>query len=165
MKIEEINELIGLKFNMISVISYSHKKKKPKKGWYYYYNCKCDCGNSIISERAQIKNKSKKSCGCQGKLNTIKFNKTKKKYNKYDLSGEYGIGYTFKNECFYFDKEDYEKIKDYCWHMGNRGYIMCTINKNKEGRHDLLFHRLVTDCNCNNNTNLFWVFSFYDYKI
>ena len=38
-----------------------------------------------------------------------------KKYNIYDLSGEYGIGYTRKGEKFYFDLEDYDKIKDYCW--------------------------------------------------
>ena len=38
-----------------------------------------------------------------------------KKFNTYDLSGEYGIGYTLKGEEFYFDLEDYDKIKDYCW--------------------------------------------------
>ena len=37
-----------------------------------------------------------------------------KKYNRYDLSGEYGIGWTTNtNHVFYFDLEDYEKIKDY----------------------------------------------------
>ena len=39
---------------------------------------------------------------------------TFKKYNTYDLSGEYGIGYTSKGEEFYFDLDDYDKIKDYC---------------------------------------------------
>ena len=37
--------------------------------------------------------------------------------NKYDLSGEFGIGYTTKGEEFYFDLEDYDIIKDYCWHF------------------------------------------------
>lgn len=31
-------------------------------------------------------------------------------FNKYDLSGEYGIGYTSKGEEFYFDLEDYKKM-------------------------------------------------------
>lgn len=31
--------------------------------------------------------------------------------NTYDLSGEYGIGYTTKGEEFWFDLEDYDKIK------------------------------------------------------
>lgn len=47
-----------------------------------------------------------------------------KKYNKYDLSGEYGIGYCSNtNSEFYFDLEDYDKIKEYCWIEYNRkGY-------------------------------------------
>ena len=48
--------------------------------------------------------------------------------NVYDLSGEYGIGYTLKGEEFYFDLEDYDKIKDYCWHI-NKKYV-CTKYKN-----------------------------------
>lgn len=40
-----------------------------------------------------------------------------KKYCKYDLSGEYGIGWTTNtNKEFYFDLEDYDKIKDYAWY-------------------------------------------------
>ena len=47
--------------------------------------------------------------------------KCNKKYNKYDLSGEYGIGWTSNtNQEFYFDLEDYDKIKDYCW-IYNKG--------------------------------------------
>lgn len=47
-----------------------------------------------------------------------------KKYNKYDLSGEYGVGYCSNtNTEFYFDLEDYDKIKDYCWiEYDRKGY-------------------------------------------
>lgn len=42
---------------------------------------------------------------------------TNKRYNEYDLSGEYGIGYcTNTGREFYFDLEDYDKIKEYCWY-------------------------------------------------
>lgn len=42
----------------------------------------------------------------------------RKKYNKFDVSGEFGIGWSSNtNEEFYFDLEDYEKIKDICWHV------------------------------------------------
>lgn len=44
--------------------------------------------------------------------------------NKYDLSGDYGIGYTSKGEEFYFDLEDYEKIKSYNWYIDSKGYVM-----------------------------------------
>ena len=49
-----------------------------------------------------------KSCGCISKEMVYQ---QRNKINKYDLSGEYGIGYTSKNEIFYFDKDDYDKIK------------------------------------------------------
>ena len=60
-----------------------------------------------------------------------------KKYNIYDLTGEYGIGYTSKGEEFYFDLEDYDKIKDYCWYIDN-GYVVNGCN--------IRLHRLITDC-------------------
>lgn len=38
------------------------------------------------------------------------------KGNDYDLSGEFGIGYTSNtHEPFYFDKEDYDLIKNWTW--------------------------------------------------
>ena len=61
----------------------------------------------------------------------------RKKYNKYDLSGEYGIGYTSNTDSygrneFYFDLEDYDKIKDYCWHFENHDYVRAR-NLSKSG--------------------------------
>lgn len=48
----------------------------------------------------------------------------KKKNNVYDLSGDFGIGYTFNTySLFYFDLEDYDKIKDICWHETSEGYL------------------------------------------
>ena len=42
------------------------------------------------------------------------------KYNKYDLSGCFGIGYASNNDdLFYFDLEDYNKIKNTCWYSKN----------------------------------------------
>jgi len=72
-----------------------------------------------------VKNGIIKSCGCLSKEITIKNNKTNKsKKNKYDLSGEYGIGWSINtNEEFYFDLDDYEKIKNICW----------TVSTNKDG--------------------------------
>lgn len=66
-------------------------------------------------------------------------NKNHKKYNRYDLTGEYGIGYTFKNEEFYFDLEDFEKIKEDCWHIDANGYV---INGKRKR-----FHRIIMNLN------------------
>ena len=44
------------------------------------------------------------------------------KYNKYDLLGSFGVGWTTNtNKEFWFDLEDYDKIKDYCWAENNNG--------------------------------------------
>ena len=62
-----------------------------------------------------------------------------KKVNKYDLSGDYGVGWTSNtNKEFYFDLEDYEKIKGYSWSESSGGYIR--TSKNNE---DIRMHRLV----------------------
>lgn len=93
-----------------------------------------------------LKNGLTQSCGCLQKERISsalkKSNKiNKKKYNTYDLSGEYGIGYTSKGEEFYFDLEDYTLIKDYCWHIRNDGYVATNdFNDNYKG---LKLHRLL----------------------
>lgn len=56
----------------------------------------------------------------------------KKKYNEYILSGEYGIGYTTNTKHqFYFDLEDYDKIKDVCWYENTEGYLCGRYKNNK----------------------------------
>jgi hypothetical protein len=79
------------------------------------WKCECQCENKTISIITSGNLRSNRTKGCvKCKRNRQKYNR---KYNKYDLSGEYGIGYTSNtNEQFYFDLEDYDKIKDYCWY-------------------------------------------------
>lgn len=76
-------------------------------------HCICECGNEIdIRPEALVKRNGSKSCGC---LQKKVVSELSKEYNRYDLSGEYGIGYTANGHEFYFDLDDYDKIKDYCW--------------------------------------------------
>ena len=77
-------------------------------------------------------------------LFNTKYNKTKKKYNVYDLSGKYGIGYsTNTNEKFYFDLEEFDKIKDYRWYVNSRGYLISYIDEfNKK---HIYLQRLIMD--------------------
>lgn len=65
------------------------------------------------------------------------------KYNTYDLDGEFGKGWTTNsNKEFWFDIEDYEKIKDYCWNEDNYGYI---VTRFKINDHNIRYklHRLI----------------------
>jgi hypothetical protein len=102
--------------------------------------CECMCGNHarITTTGQRIRRGETKSCGCLAiEVATAKIKKVQpmtvaltKKYNEYDLSGSYGVG-VFSNcdDIFLFDLDDYDKIKDYCWHKSN-GYAY-TYMKNK----------------------------------
>lgn len=106
------------------------------------WKCICDCGNYKEASTRELRSGHIQSCGCLKEERLINYNRTKKKYNTYNLSGEYGIGYTSKGEEFYFDLEDYDKIKDYCWMINNKGYVSCTKRENKIARH-ILMHKII----------------------
>lgn len=54
-----ISNLIGQKFNKLTVINFSHKKNGRK-----YWMCQCDCGNNHVVEASNLKRGEVKSCGC-----------------------------------------------------------------------------------------------------
>lgn len=141
MKIKKIKN--GEKFYKLTII----KEISPYINKHGYetpmYLCLCDCGKTKEVMHYNLKSGKTKSCGCIQKKSAYK---NRKKYNKYDLSGKYGIGWTSNtNKEFYFDLEDYDKIKDYCWKErqpeGNSkyGYIV-TTNKS------ISIHRMIMNC-------------------
>lgn len=134
-------DLTGKKFRRLTVIKRVEDHIMPSGEKRSRWLCRCDCGNEItIMGKNLTKKNGTKSCGCYVKEN---MSKVKKRYNTYDLTGEYGIGYTSNNEEFYFDLEDYDKIKDYCWHVHKSGYIVSSDNN----RHQTIkMHRLILDC-------------------
>ena len=135
-------DLTGKKFGRLMVVKrvedhicYPSGYRTPK------WLCQCDCGNEItIIGKALTRKNGTKSCGCFAKEN---MSRVKKRYNTYDLTGEYGVGYTLKGEEFWFDLEDYDKIKNYCWSKNKKGYIISTDSKTRK---TVLLHRIVTDC-------------------
>ena len=46
---------------------------------------------------------------------------------------------------FYFDLEDYDKIKDYCWYFDNR-YLKARDIESENPNKKIRMHRLVTNC-------------------
>lgn len=134
------DNLIGQKFGRLTVIERTENYVTPKGTKHSRWLCKCDCGNPnfIIVTGTHLKSGHTKSCGCF-KIDT-QF-KTHKKYNTYDLSGEYGIGYASNtNKPFYFDLEDYDKIKNYSWSISANGYVVAYIDKDNPM---CLLHRLI----------------------
>ena len=104
------------------------------------YLCECSCKehNLCIVTADNLKRGRSKSCGCWDKEVASKtLTMLNKKYNEYDLSGEYGVGYLEHGEKFYFDLEDYELIKEHRWNMRN-GYIVADIDGTKVSLHRLV---------------------------
>lgn len=136
-------DLTGQKFGRLTVLYRCDYKTNNDIMWH----CVCDCENEKDVQGKLIRYGRTKSCGCLHDERIIEYNKNvKAKYNTYDLSGEYGIGWTTNtNEEFYFDLEDYDKIKDYCWHEDIHGYI-CSNDKNNNCK-QIFLHRTVLNLN------------------
>lgn len=139
-------DLVGQKFGKLTVTERAEDYVRPNGRRALMWKCNCDCGNEVIVRGDHLKSGITNSCGCiqkeVSKQFCYKLGKSHKKYNTYDLSGEYGIGYTSKGEEFWFDIEDYDKIKDYCWYFNSYGYV---ISKDKT-RKKISLHRIVTNC-------------------
>jgi len=135
-------ENINKKYGFLTVISRNFED--IRKGLYYW--CKCDCGSPLKSiSLGDLRGGSTLSCGCYAKEMSSKRLKGKKKYNRYDLTGEYGIGWDSKDRIFFFDLIDYDKIKDYTWYVNKKGYIVAYLT-GESGKYVIMFHRLVMDC-------------------
>ena len=112
-------DLTGKVFGLLTVLKQTNDYIDKNDVHYDMWECECSCkSKNIINVRgSSLRNKNgTRSCGCLQRNMVQDIGFKNKKYNKYDLSGEYGIGWTSNtNKEFYFDLEDYDKIKDYCW--------------------------------------------------
>jgi hypothetical protein len=136
-------DLTGMRFGRLVVIKQNeidHVRSNGQKE--AMWDCACDCGGFITVTRQGLKSGDTKSCGCLRKETMlINLNKKKQKFNTYDLeSQEYGIGYTEQGEEFWFDKENYDLIKDYYWNYYESGYL---VSSSKNNNQTIFFHRLV----------------------
>lgn len=126
-------DLTNMQFGRLKVLSraddYIDINGKPHAQWL----CECSCkehNKIVVRGHNLLKENGTRSCGCIRKEVASKNSKLNKRYNTYQLNlqdehGVYGIGYCSNtgNE-FYFDMDDYDKIKDYCWceHISQNGY-------------------------------------------
>ena len=98
--------------------------------------CLCDCGKVTVCTAQGLEHGKTTSCGC--------VRLSRRRYNKYDLTNTYGIGYTNNtNIPFYFDKDDYDKIKNFTWFENDQGYICSNTGRNNAST--IRMHRLVMD--------------------
>lgn len=64
----KMEDLIGRKFNQLTVVEFSHTNKYRVSHW----KCICDCGNKIVKivQSGSLKTGGTQSCGCSRKLDT-----------------------------------------------------------------------------------------------
>jgi hypothetical protein len=134
-------DLTGKTFNKLTVVR-RISRTSPNGRVYLCWECVCSCGNPepVYVVSYDLTHGHTKSCGClRNEISANRGRKMWKKNNAYDLSGECGIGRDSNNKEFYFDLEDYEKIKNYYWRVSEEGYVTTRDTTGKQIR----FHRLV----------------------
>ena len=85
--------IIGTKHGRLKIEKQVEDYISPKGIHYARYKCVCECGNIRYYTIANLRDKRIMSCGCIN-YEVVKDERRLKKRNKYDLSGDYGIGYT-----------------------------------------------------------------------
>ena len=119
-------DLTGKRFGRLTVIRKTNQRTNHGS---IIWLCHCDCGNDdCYVSSGNLRSGNTNSCGCYNKQ---RIKETQTKQNRFDLSGDYGVGYTEKGEEFYFDLEDYDKIKNNCWCITNEGYFISTERGNR----------------------------------
>ena len=119
----KIKDLTGQRFGFLVVTELAPKGTLTRKNRSSVWKCLCDCGEFTYVTSNDLKTGNTSSCEQCGNQRK---GKAHKKENVYDLTGEYGIGIATNDPCvkFYFDLEDYEKIKDYAWGFNEKtGYL------------------------------------------
>lgn len=133
-------EMIGKKFGRLKVIKESDKRSGKRMK--LMYECECDCGNSHSVCGESLRSGHIQSCGCL-------YRETRtgnKNYNEYDLeSYTYGVGYCENGTFFFFDKDDYFKIKNYSWWYDGRYVIAHTLKNDIYTTKLVRMHRVVMD--------------------
>lgn len=81
-----------------------------------YWECVCDCGGIKICFGSSLRR------GALVKCDMCRTN------SYYEHPDGYMVGVTAKGEEFFFDKEDLDKVRNYSWYVGGKGYIRTSLN-------------------------------------
>ena len=149
MSLYNFKDLSGQTFGRLTVL---HRQQEPMSWGRIGWICQCECGNIVTVAGDQLKRGKTKSCGCWKREfthNHMKMYGERLHYSalekqKYEFDGDVGKCYFNNGDGYFlFDTEDYEKIKNYVWHKGSRGYVVTMRNDHQKL---VGVHRLIMDC-------------------
>ena len=148
-------DMIGKRFGRLLVVEekgYREIKNGDKIRKKNQWLCKCDCGKEIVTTGEQLRSGNTTSCGCYYKETRKMIGK---QYNTYDLTTyEFGVGYCKNGSEFYFDKEDYDKIKNYCWNYDGRYVQAHSLQDDGYTTKIIRLHRVILNINDREDINV-----------
>jgi hypothetical protein len=129
-------DITGQKFGRLTAIERVEDYVFPKSGCHLSkWRCKCECGKEVDVAISSLKNGNTKSCGCLQK-------ELHRKTNPFEIHDDYVTMYTLNGNPFYVDLEDFEKVKDSCWHIRKTdGYVVRKYEKGQPSlMHDVIMN-------------------------
>lgn len=133
-----MDEILGKKFNKLTVLSYKGTNKHRAK----LYECLCDCGNTKIIRSHSIRYGFTKSCGCLQKQSAVKYTRLAQGESGFNsIFSVYRRNAKVRNYVFDESKEfllEFKKLtKENCNYCGNPPYQKVSSNcksYTKEGK-------------------------------
>ena len=127
-----VKNLVGSIFGRLTVVERAENTENGCTRWV----CMCSCGNPkpVVVLGSNLRGGNTRSCGCLAQ----EMKRSRRQSNEYVFFDDYVVGYTIAGIPFYFDIEDYDRIKRYCWHENAQGYICGRVN----GK-DITLHRFL----------------------
>lgn len=107
-------DLIGQKFGRLTVVDHGDYYISPKGAKVKQWKCKCECGNETLASTIQLRNGSKKSCGCYMREKAAQAKHT------HGMFGErlYNIHASMVQRCTNPNNQDFHNY-------GGRGITIC----------------------------------------
>ena len=136
-----VKDLVGQTFGRLTVLQRAEDHIQPSGKHMTMWLCECGCEEhkQVVVRGGDLQSGNTKSCGCLSQENRKTINK---KYNEYDLSGQFGVLWsTNTNEEIWFDLEDADKILQYGWCVGTNGYATACIDGKMTRMHVFLGKR------------------------
>ena len=135
-------DLTGRTFGRLKVLQQTDDYVSPEGRRWARWKCQCSCPKEKITlvRGCDLKAGNISSCGCLHKENVFR---GVKKPNDFFINNGYAILFTTKNEPFFVDVEDLQKVRKYNWYKDDKGYL---LSREHGSTRPVELHRLIMDC-------------------